>query len=112
MDRLKLILTFIILIGCIVGGLYWVSKNAEEEKKVRIATVEEGFTYSKGIITRWHSYKGHTFAIKYKIAGKEYEYIEGRDMNPRKLGVEDSIVFKYALKDPNMIITELEDAFY
>jgi len=112
MQKLKLILIFIILIGCILGGIYWDSKNAEKEKEIRIEAVQEGFVYSKGIITKWHSYKGHTFTIKYKIANKEYEYIGGRDRNPRNLGIGDSILFKYASKDPSKIVTELEDAYY
>jgi|GEM_PF-1097717 len=112
MDKLKLILTFIILIGCILGGLHWVSITADEKKVTRMETVETGFKYSKGLIVEKHSYKGHSIKLRYQIGNKVYEQILGWDNNPKNLRVGDSILFKYAVKDPGMIITELEKAYY
>ncbi len=112
MEKLKLVLTFVILIGCVLAGLYWVSTTAEEKKATRIEIVENGFEYSKGIIIEKHSYKGHSITLRYRIGNKVYEQILGWDSNPKKLKVGDSILFKYATEDPNMVITELENAYY
>lgn len=83
MNNLKMILTFVIMIAIISSLLYWIGNEAGEQKQNRIEKVEEGYKYSKGIITNMHSYKGHSIKIKYKIDGVGYEYSGGWDNNPK-----------------------------
>lgn len=111
MDKLKLALTFGMVIGVIAIGLYWVSKNAEKSEFDRIKAMSHGYKYSKGIIWRMHSYKGKSINVKYQIEGVYYESSRGWDSNPRDLGVGDSVSFRYATENPEYIITELEDDY-
>lgn len=111
MDRLKLVFTFVIMITIISSFLYWIGSNANEQKKARIEKVEEGFNYSKGIITDMHSHKGHSIDVSYNINGVDYKYSGGWDRNPRKLNSGDSISFKYSIAEPKVIITELEISY-
>ncbi|KRT16605.1 hypothetical protein ASU31_07240 [Pedobacter ginsenosidimutans] len=111
MNKLKVVLVFIIIIAVIGSFLYWVASNANQQKIDRIEKVEEGYKYSKGIITDIHSYKGHSIEINYNIEGINYIYSGGWDYNPKKLNVNDSILFKYSTSDPKLIITELETKY-
>jgi carbohydrate-selective porin OprB len=111
MDKLKLALTFAIMICAIGGFLYWISNQAEKDKLDRVSHVGKSYSYSKGIIVQKHSYKGHSIRIKYKIDNVDYEYTGGWDSNPRNIGVGDSISFKYSTDNPKLIITELEDGY-
>ena len=101
-------------IGCavvIIGTLYWCSERTDKKIKERIETVNKNYEYSKGIITDFHSYKGHSINIKYLISNKQYEFSGGWDKNPKALGEGDSIRFRYSLEKPDLIISELEDEF-
>ena len=111
MEKLKMALTFIILITIIGSFLYWVGNNAHKEKKDRIEKVEKEYDYSKGIIENIHSYKGHRIKIKYSINGINYEHSGGWDNNPKKLNIGDSISFKYSICEPKLITTELETKY-
>ncbi len=111
MDKLKLVFTFVIMIGVIGGFLYWISNKAEKDKIDRVLHVGKSYKYSKGIIVQKHSYKGHSIDVKYKIDNVDYEYIGGWDNNPRNIGVGDSISFKYSTDNPKLIITELENSY-
>ena len=111
MDKLKLALTFAIMIGVIGGLLYWISNKAEKDKIDRVSYVGKSYKYSKGVIVKKHSYKGQSIAVKYKIDNVDYEYAGGWDNNPRNIDVGDSILFKYSTDNPKLIITELEDSY-
>lgn len=108
MEKLKMVLTFIILIVTIGSFLCWIGKNADREKNERTEKVEKEYDYSKGIIEDIHSYKGHHIKIKYSINSVNHEYSGGWDNNPKKLNVGDSISFKYSVREPKLVITELE----
>lgn len=111
MDKLKLALTFGLIIGGIALGLYWISKDAEKSKSDRINAMNQGYKYSKGIISEMHFYKGHSIEVEYQIDGVYYDCTRGWDNNPRNLGVGDSVSFKYATSNPKFIMTELEDGY-
>lgn len=111
MEKLKVALTFLILIAIIGSFLYWIGKKADKEKNERIEEVEKEYDYSKGLILNIHSYKGHSVKVKYSINGVNYEYSGGWDNNPQKLNIGDSISFKYSVREPKLIITELEDGY-
>ena len=51
-------------------------------------------------------------AWQYKIQEKVYEYRGGWDVNANDHSEGDSISFKYAIDNPNMIITEMENIYY
>jgi len=70
-----------------------------------------GYRYSKGIISQKYSYKGKNVQVKYQINGVSYESTRGWDSNPKRIGIGDSITFRYAISNPNLIITELEDSY-
>ncbi|MOA25798.1 hypothetical protein D3C78_1465470 [compost metagenome] len=99
------------MIGVIVGGLYWVLIDGKKKKIERVEIMSKGYEVSKGIIVSKHSYKGHSIRIKYCINDVEYETSTGWDKNPQNLGVGDSIFFKYATLNPNIIISELESDY-
>jgi len=111
MERIKLTLTFAIMISLIGGVLYWISTKAEKDKSDRMSQVAKSYKYSKGIIVKISSYKGHSIKVKYRIRDMDYEYTGGWDYNPKNIGVGDSISFKYATTNPSLIITEVEDGF-
>jgi hypothetical protein len=110
-EKIKIALTFILILAVIGGGLYWISVDAEKSKAEQMLAMSQGYTYAKGIIVRMDHYKGHSVRIKYKINGIEYVTIRGWDNNPRNLSVGDSIEFKDATHDPNFIISELENDY-
>lgn len=95
----------------VIGGLYWISVFARQNKIQGIEAMNHGVGYSKGIITDFHSYKGHTLTVSYKLNGRSYEYDGGWDRNPKRLNKGDSISFKYARSNPEMILTELNDDY-
>jgi hypothetical protein len=111
MEKIKIAVTFAIIIGLIGGGLYWISKNAEKSKAESIMYMNQGYKYGKGIIIQKHSYKGRSLEVKHQINGLEYECTRNWDNNPRNIGVGDSILFKYATHNPKVIITELENDY-
>lgn len=111
MEKLKIVFTLLSITIAIGLGLYWISVNAEKEQIERSQLMKEGFAESKGIITSIKHNKGHTLRVKYMLNNKEYEYSGGWDHNPKRLDVEDSISFKYSIKRPDVLITELEDEY-
>jgi len=111
MEKLKLALTWVAIIGVITLGFYWISKDAEKSESEEIEAMSHGYSYSKGVISEKHSYKGRTIHVKYRIDGVEYECKRNWENNPRNLGVGDSVSFKYATDNPKIIITELEDGY-
>lgn len=111
MDKLKLTLTFVIIIGVIALGFYWLSKDADKSKSDTLNAIKRGYKYSKGIISDMHSYKGRTLEVKYRINGVYYDCIRNWDTNPRHLNTGDSILLKYATDNPELIVTELEDSY-
>lgn len=111
MNKIKLILTFVVIIGVMVFGLYWIATNAARTKADRIKRVNKEYGYGKGIILDLKSYKGHSIEIKYKVAGRDYTYSGGWDNNSRNLGEGDSIAIRYALDAPEFIITELDNEY-
>ncbi|NLU91546.1 hypothetical protein [Chitinophaga sp. Ak27] len=111
MNRLKIVLIFIVIIGVITGALYFISESANKSKSAKLELINKRYGYSKGIIIRQQSYKGHGIEVKYQIKGKEYKYAGGWDTNPRDLREGDSINFRYALDAPEMIVTELDNGY-
>jgi len=96
----------------IIYGLSRTIVSAENLKVEHRKILKESFLgNSKGVITSIHYYKGHSLEVKYKINHKTYEYSGGWDHNPKGLGVGDSIQFKYAIKKPDVIVTELDDDY-
>jgi uncharacterized protein (UPF0333 family) len=75
MEKLKLALTWLVILGVIALGFYWLSKNAEKTKSEETKAMSHGYGYSKGIISEKHSYKGRTIHVKYRIGGIDYECI-------------------------------------
>lgn len=111
MERLKIVMIFVVIIVCFGSFFYWNSKRLVKEREERIATVESNYRYSKGILAK-KFYRGKTLRVKYKIQEKVYEYRGGWDVNPNDLSEGDSISFKFAIGNPNMIITEMENVYY
>ncbi|WP_343321594.1 hypothetical protein [Sphingobacterium multivorum] len=111
MERLKLILFFVVLIVIISGGLYWTGTTGEKEKMERVEIVNKNHGYVRGLVTKIFSYKGHSIHVKYIVNGVEYESRTGWDYNPKGINEGDSIWLKYATEDPSLIITELEKAY-
>lgn len=110
MNRLKISLTFIIMMGVLTCFIYWYVSGGQEEDKKRITMVQNGYEYGRGLITKMFYYKGHSIHVSYKINGFSYEHEGGWD-DSKGFSTGDSITFKYALKDPSKIITELEDEY-
>ncbi|NRF41033.1 hypothetical protein [Pedobacter foliorum] len=108
MEKLKIVFTLLSITITIGLGLYWIGVNAEKEQIETSELIKEGFGESKGIITSIKYYKGRSLRVKYTLNNKVYEYSGGWDHNPKRLDVEDSISFKYSIKRPEVLITELE----
>ncbi|MVT40797.1 hypothetical protein GO495_09425 [Chitinophaga oryziterrae] len=111
MNRIKLILTFIVIVGIIGGLLYLIAINANKAKSDKIEHINKNYGYAKGIIVKKKSYKGHSIEVKYQIGNKEYKYTGGWDNNPNNLGEGDSIKFRYAIDNPELILTELNNGY-
>jgi len=110
-DKLKLIITNLIIAGLVFGALYYFSIRTEKEIEDRINTVNQDYGFSKGIITDYHSYKGHSLDVKYTVNGKEYLFEGAWDSNSKHLEKGDSINIRYSLRHPELIITELENEY-
>ena len=110
MNKLKVGLTFVIMMGVLISIVYLYVNSGEEEDKERITIVQRGYKYGKGVITKMFHYKGHSVYVSYKINGVVYEYVGGWD-DSKGLNTGDSISFKYAISDPSMIITEIENEY-
>lgn len=110
-EKIQLILFNIFLAIIICGLLYYCSNSSEKKIKERIAIVNSSYEYSSGMITDFHSYKGHGIEVKYIIKNKSYNFKGGWDKNPKNLKEGDSIKFRYYTEDPQLIITELENEY-
>jgi hypothetical protein len=110
-DKAKLYIVIIVFMALIVCGLYFIANYAEKKIKERVSKVNSTYKYSKGIITEYQSYKGHSVHVKYEINNNNYEFSGKWDINPGKLREGDSIRFRYYTKDPEFIITELEKEY-
>lgn len=110
MNKLKVGLTFVIMMGVLISIVYLYVNSGEEEDKERITIVQRGYKYGKGVITKMFHYKGHSVYVSYKINGVAYEYVGGWD-DSKGLNTGDSISFKYAISNPSMIITEVENEY-
>ena len=85
--------------------------NREINDKERLKFIKERSGYSRGLITSFHSYKGRTLTVKYKVDNNEYEYNNGWDHNTQRLGEGDSITVRYSIERPDLAITELEEEY-
>ncbi|MCW3467939.1 hypothetical protein [Chitinophaga nivalis] len=111
MNKVKLVLTFVIIIGIVVIGLYCLDMYASKSKSDKLDQINKNYGYSKGIIMRKRSYKGRSIEVKYQIGSKEYNYHGGWDHDPYSLREGDSITFRYALDAPELIITALDNDY-
>ena len=98
------------MMGVLISIVYLYVNSGEEEDKERITIVQRGYKYGKGVITKMFHYKGHSVYVSYKINGVAYEYVGGWD-DSKGLNTGDSISFKYAINNPSMIITEVENEY-
>ncbi|WP_147243305.1 hypothetical protein [Chitinophaga flava] len=99
----------IILLG--VLGLMYDARISKEERESELAHINANFEYGTGIITDLKSYKGHSVHIQYKIGVNTYSQSTGWDTNPKQLKVGDSILFRYAVDSPQLIVSELQNAY-
>ncbi len=111
MEKAKIIFVNIVILSMVVGGLYWLSTSANNRNEERIESVNAECGYSKGIITDIKSYKGHSLTVRYRMYNKEFYSKESWDKNEKRLREGDSIFIRYSIKDPTLIITELEDEY-
>ncbi|KAA2238679.1 hypothetical protein F0L74_20895 [Chitinophaga agrisoli] len=111
MERLKVILTMTIFIGIVFSGICLIVTRAQKKKAQRIAYVNKNYSYVKGRILELHAYKSHSIVVRYRIKDKSYKYSGGWDYNPLSLNEGDSIRLRYAVDDPEQVITELEKAY-
>lgn len=58
MEKLKLALTFLIMIGVIGGLLYWISNKAEKDKTDRVLRVEKIISIQKELLYKSIPIKG------------------------------------------------------
>ena len=110
MEKLKIGLTIVTMMGLLTCFIYWYVNDGQKEDKERIAIVQKGYKYGRGLITKISSYKGHSVHVNYKINGSAFEHNGGWD-DSKGLTSGDSISFKYSISDPSKIITEIEDAY-
>ncbi|MFU1857305.1 hypothetical protein ACK8HY_09830 [Sphingobacterium sp. NGMCC 1.201703] len=111
MDRFKLVLCNILIAGLVIGSIYWLAKTSEKEKAIRIETVNRNDRYVKGIVTQMFYHKGLSIRVKYIVDNREYENSNGWSINPNNIHEGDSIWLRYAIEDPNLFITELENEY-
>src|SRR4051812_960206 len=97
MNRIKVILTLMVIMIVIGGLMYLAAIYANKKKSDNLDQINKNYGYAKGIIFKKSTYKGHTIRVKYKVANKEYKYSGGFDHNPSNLGEGDSIKFRYAI---------------
>lgn len=103
---------FLTVIICIVTiGLYYVGVNANKNITKRLEHIHNGNKTIHGLIIKRKSYKGRYFTIEYQVNGKIYEHKARIFDNTFDLGVGDSIKLKYALDDPNYVISEVERGY-
>lgn len=111
MKKFSLILMNLFILGLICTGLYLLTKNVEQKKKIKLKNINQGFQHSKGIITNIQYYKGHSLTVRYIVNSKIYTYNGGWDINPNRLSEGDSISIRFSTNSPLYIITELEKEY-
>lgn len=99
------------ILGIVCTGLYLLIKNSEQKNKIRLNNINQGFQYSKGVITNIKYYKGHSLTVRYIVKNKIYTFNGGWDFNPNKLSKGDSISIRFSTNTPQYIITELEKEY-
>lgn len=107
----KKMTTLLLLIITVVGALCYLVRYGSERNAQRIAAINKGSKHTKGVIKRIFHYKGQTVTVYYQVNNVNYEYVGVWDNNPKHLGVDDTIDCRYAVSDPNMVITELENGY-
>ena len=109
-EKIKVGVTIILMLAISFSIVYLYVSGGEKENEERIATVLNDYKYSRGIINKKFSYKGHSVHIAYRINGVDYEAINGYDTS-KGLNEGDSILFMYSTIHPEMIISEMENDF-
>lgn len=67
-------------------------------------------TVTKGIITGRHPNCKESISVRYKVKGKIYDAIDDIKMNTNVI-VGDSIIIKYLVDKPDVMITEFNKGF-
>ena len=91
--------------------MFWLGKIGKKRKAIRLATIKNHSEIVTGVITDIHYYKVHTIEVKYIVKGTAYEFSGGWDINPQHKGEGDSVLLLYAIEDPELAVTELENEF-
>ncbi|GAA3989173.1 hypothetical protein FHS10_000389 [Mucilaginibacter dorajii] len=94
-----------------IGSLELYDIKRNKDKVIKLAEIHKAPLYLKGLITYFHSSKGHSISIKYNVHGISYEYNGGWDRNVQQLKAGDSIWIKCSVKQPELAICELEDGY-
>lgn len=96
----------------ILAFQFYKSNEKTKQDSYRITEVNKGSKPAKGVIVRNESDKyNHIFVIKYQANKADYESWVTWYSNPKGLRVGDSISFRYSIKNPQLVITELEKAY-
>lgn len=110
-NKVRLILTLTLIVGGGAAVLVWIGRQAEGKKARRVEYINRKFEYGKGVIVDKSDYKGHSIDVEYEVGDKRFKYSGGWDKNPSNLRKGDSIMFRYAVDSPALIITELESGY-
>ena len=105
------VLILLVITLIVVAALFWLVKHGEKKKEIRLAAIKKHSGIVKGVIADIHYHKGRTVEVKYTIKGIVYKYGGGWDINPDHKGEGDSVLLLYAIENPELAVTELENEF-
>ena len=99
----------LVIVAVIIGGAVTLLIYHSHEKWLdELSEINSNTGYGKGIIIYIWDHRDRRIKIKYKIDNKIFVAINDWDNNPRNLAMGDSICFKYSIKHPQYVVTELE----
>jgi hypothetical protein len=101
-----------VVVSIVFAFQFYKSNEKSKLDSYRITEVNKDSKSAKGVIVRNESDKyNHIFVVKYHANKADYECWVTWYSNPKSLKVGDSISLRYSIKNPQLAISELEEAY-
>lgn len=105
-DKIKVFSILVLL----MFGIYYIYKYLEKRRLEDIEYINKDFKITNGIVIRKSVQKGNHLWVKYIVNKKEYIESDGYS-EFQKFNIGDSVMVKYSVSNPNLMITQFNDQF-
>lgn len=98
------------IIGIMAFVIYLIATNLRKQELKDIDFINQNYSLTKGVIIKKSLQKGNHIRVKYTVDNKEYIGIDGFTSH-QKLSEGDTILVKYSVTKPNLMISQFNEQF-